>query len=102
MNSIISIKKFDFVSTIIVSFLVIIGLINIYSSTYFDNMSFDPSFFVKAILEPCVKLINVGRSVNVVKRDVINPKVIIQPKSIMGFISLKIKDINAHIVVITV
>ncbi len=40
MNSIISIKKFDFVSIIIVSFLVIIGLINIYSSTYFDNMSF--------------------------------------------------------------
>jgi len=39
MNS-ISIKKFDFMSIIIVCFLVIIGLVNIYSSTYFDNMSF--------------------------------------------------------------
>ena len=37
-----------------------------------------------------------------IKRDVINPKVIIQPKSIMGFISLKINDIKAHIVVMTV
>ena len=39
MNS-ISIKKFDFISIIIVSLLIIIGLVNIYSSTYFDNMSF--------------------------------------------------------------
>jgi len=39
MNS-ISIKKFDVVSILIVSLLIIIGLINIYSSTYFDNMSF--------------------------------------------------------------
>ncbi|MFL2612431.1 MAG: rod shape-determining protein RodA [Flavobacteriaceae bacterium] len=39
MNS-ISIKKFDFVSILIVSLLIIIGLVNIYSSTYFDNMSF--------------------------------------------------------------
>ena len=39
MNS-ISIKKFDLVSILIVSLLIIIGLVNIYSSTYFDNMSF--------------------------------------------------------------
>ena len=39
MNS-ISIKKFDFVSILIVSILIIVGLVNIYSSTYFDNMSF--------------------------------------------------------------
>ena len=39
MNS-ISIKKFDVVSILIVSLLIIIGLVNIYSSTYFDSMSF--------------------------------------------------------------
>ena len=39
MNS-IRIKKFDVVSILIVSLLIIIGLVNIYSSTYFDNMSF--------------------------------------------------------------
>ena len=39
MNS-ISIKKFDAVSILIVSLLIIIGLVNIYSSTYFDTMSF--------------------------------------------------------------
>ena len=39
MNS-ISIKKFDVVSILIVSLLIIIGLVNIYSSTYFDTMSF--------------------------------------------------------------
>ena len=39
MNS-ISIKKFDVVSILIVGLLIIIGLVNIYSSTYFDTMSF--------------------------------------------------------------
>ena len=34
--------------------------------------------------------------------EVINPKVIIQPKSIIGFIPLKTKDKKAHIVVKTV
>ena len=34
--------------------------------------------------------------------DVINPKVIIQPKSIIGLISLKIKDRKAKTVVKTV
>ena len=39
MNS-ISIKKFDVVSILIVGLLILIGLVNIYSSTYFDTMSF--------------------------------------------------------------
>ena len=39
MNS-ISIKKLDVISILIVSLLIIIGLVNIYSSTYFDTMSF--------------------------------------------------------------
>ena len=41
----------------------------------------------------------VGNNVKVVNNDVINPKVIIQPKSITGFIPLNIKDKKAHIVV---
>ena len=45
---------------------------------------------------------NVGRSKNVTTKDTIKPKVIIHPKSIIGFIPLKIKDKNAHIVVKTV
>ena len=40
-----------------------------------------------------------GSNVNVVNNDVINPNVIIQPKSITGLIPLKIKDKNAQIVV---
>ena len=53
-------------------------------------------FFVGA------KFKRVGSKVNVMINDVIKPKVIIQPKSIIGFISLKIKDKNAKIVVRTV
>ena len=48
------------------------------------------------------KLIKAGSSVKVIINDVIKPRVIIQPKSIIGFISLKIKDKNAMIVVKTV
>ena len=48
------------------------------------------------------KLRRVGRRVNVTINDVINPKVIIQPKSIMGLIPLKIKDKKANTVVNTV
>tara|TARA_Y100000996_G_C22363279_1_gene577796 strand:+ start:539 stop:808 length:270 start_codon:yes stop_codon:yes gene_type:complete len=44
-------------------------------------------------------LIKVGSKVNVIRKDTIKPKVIIQPKSIMGLISLKISDRKAHIVV---
>ena len=48
------------------------------------------------------KLIRVGSNVKVTKKEVIKPKVIIHPKSIIGFISLKIKDRKAIIVVKTV
>ena len=48
------------------------------------------------------KFSNVGNKVNVIVKDIINPKVIIQPKSIIGFISLKINDKKAQIVVKTV
>ena len=48
------------------------------------------------------KFIRVGSNVKVIMNDVIKPKVIIHPKSIIGFISLKIKDRNAIIVVKTV
>ena len=41
----------------------------------------------------------VGNNKNVTMNDVIKPNVIIHPKSMIGFISLKIKDKNAHIVV---
>ena len=44
----------------------------------------------------------VGNKVKVIINEVIKPKVIIQPKSIIGFISLKIKDKKAHTVVKTV
>ena len=48
------------------------------------------------------RLINDGNNKNVTKNETINPKVIIQPKSIIGLIPLNIKDKNAHIVVSTV
>ena len=41
----------------------------------------------------------VGSKVNVIINEVIRPKVIIQPKPIIGFISLKIKDRKAIMVV---
>ena len=49
-----------------------------------------------------VKFNRVGSKVNVMIKDVINPNVIIQPKSIIGFISLKINDRKAITVVKTV
>ena len=42
------------------------------------------------------------KGLNVIRNDVIKPKVIIHPKSIIGFISLKTKDKNAQMVVKTV
>ena len=48
------------------------------------------------------KLINVGNKLKVIMNETINPNVIIQPKSIIGFISLKINERNAQIVVSTV
>ena len=41
------------------------------------------------------KLSKVGRRVKVIINEIISPNVIIQPKSIIGLISLKIKDKNA-------
>ena len=49
-----------------------------------------------------MKLKRAGSKVNVIIKDVINPKVIIQPKSTMGLIPLKTKDKKAHMVVRTV
>ena len=49
-----------------------------------------------------IKIKSVGSKVKVIINDVINPKVIIQPKSIIGLIPLKTKDKKAHMVVRTV
>ena len=49
-----------------------------------------------------VKFNKVGNKVNVIINYVIKPKVIIHPKSMIGFIPLKINDKNAQIVVKTV
>ena len=48
------------------------------------------------------KLIREGKSKNVTKNETIKPKVIIHPKSIIGFIPLKTRERNAQIVVRTV
>ena len=48
------------------------------------------------------KLNKEGSNKNVTNNETINPKVIIHPKSIMGFIPLKTKDKKAHMVVKTV
>ena len=48
------------------------------------------------------KLKRVGNKVKVITKDVINPKVIIHPKSIIGLIPLNTKDRKAHAVVSTV
>ena len=45
------------------------------------------------------RFISDGKSRNVTSKEIINPRVIIHPKSIIGFIPLKIKDKNAQIVV---
>ena len=54
------------------------------------------------ILSLETKFKRVGNKVNVIIKDVINPKVIIHPKSMMGLIPLNIKDRKAQIVVNTV
>jgi hypothetical protein len=61
------------------------------------SVSLRPISFSEAI-----KLINDGNNKNVTKNETINPKVIIQPKSIIGLMPLNTKDRNAHIVVSTV
>jgi len=60
------------------------------------------SFSLILILLLDIKLSNVGSKVNVMINDVINPKVIIHPKSIIGFIPLNINERKAHTVVKTV
>ena len=54
------------------------------------------SFSVAKILS------KVGKRIKVTINETVRPKVIIQPKSIIGFISLKIRDRKAQIVVRTV
>ena len=49
-----------------------------------------------------MKINRQGKSRNVTNRETINPKVIIQPKSMIGLIPLKMSDRKAHIVVRTV
>ena len=48
------------------------------------------------------KLKRVGKRVKVIKNEVIKPNVIIHPKSMIGLISLNIKERKAHTVVKTV
>ena len=64
------------------------------------NAEFFCSFIFELLFEK--KLRRVGNNVKVIKKEVIKPIVIIQPKSIIGFISLNIKDRKAQIVVKTV
>ena len=59
----------------------------------------DSSYLFIEIFSLGTKLISAGSRVKVILNDVIKPKVIIQPKSIIGFISLNISDKNAMIVV---
>ena len=63
---------------------------------------FEFSFSLILILLLDIKLSNVGSKVKVMINDVINPKVIIHPKSIIGFIPLNINERKAHTVVKTV
>ena len=60
-----------------------------------------PSFFMISVLL-VTKFKVAGNNVNVTVKEVIRPSVIIHPKSMMGLISLKIRDKKAQIVVKTV
>ena len=55
--------------------------------------------FLSEIFSEGAKFKKVGSKVKVITNEVIRPKVIIHPKSIIGLISLKIKDKKAKIVV---
>ena len=59
-------------------------------------------FSLREIFSFGTKLSKVGSNVNVIMNEVTSPKVIIHPKSIIGFISLNIKERKAIIVVKTV
>ena len=61
------------------------------------DVIFESFCFSKNIFSFGTKLIRDGSNVNVIINDVIKPSVIIHPKSIIGFISLKIKDKKAII-----
>ena len=63
---------------------------------------FDFWSFTRVISFVGAKFKRVGRRVKVIIKDVIKPNVIIQPKSMIGLIPLKIKDRKANIVVKTV
>ena len=63
---------------------------------------FDSWSFMRAIPFVGVIFNKVGRSVKVIIKDVIKPNVIIQPKSMIGLIPLKIRDRKANIVVKTI
>ena len=85
---------------------------------FFDNNVINLAFFKENFESTCVndendfsstptslllnKFKRVGSNVNVTTNEVNNPNDIIKPKSIIGFISLKINDIKAHMVVSTV
>ena len=62
----------------------------------------EPLFSLREIFSFGTKLSKVGSNVNVIMNEVISPKVIIHPKSMIGFISLNIKERKAQIVVRTV
>ena len=53
----------------------------------------------KETLLKLIKFINVGNRLKVIRNEIISPKVIINPKSIIGFISLNTRDKKANIVV---
>src|SRR6056300_1909516 len=63
---------------------------------------FEPSSFFKDIFLLGAKFKRVGSKVKVIINEVIKPNVIIQPKSIIGLMPLKIRDKKAKIVVSTV
>ena len=63
------------------------------------DVIFESPYFFNEIFSFGTKFIKDGSKVKVIKNDVIRPKVIIQPKSIIGLISLKINDRKAIIVV---
>ena len=66
------------------------------------DVIFDYCSFLRLIFFIGAKFRSVGNKVKVIIKDVIKPSVIIQPKSMMGFIPLKINDKKANTVVKTV
>ena len=74
-----------------------------YINSVSDYLTYDPSMKQNEDLEEAKIISDIsGVGINVIKKEVIKPSVIIQPKSIIGLISLKINDKKAIIVVNTV